>query len=384
MAPPGGATAALTLESPVSRLPRIGSVESQRLQKLGILTVRDLLLHLPSDWVPYGGLQPVRGLKPGDRARVNGTLVSVGARVSPRQGKRFAEARLEDDDGGVLRLLWFNQPFMAKYLKKGQRLVVAGVVRISRYGSGYEMHNPKHEVLEGANGSAPERIGEMLPTYPLTKGLSSLKVQAWVADALPLAHDLPDAIPAEICARHQLLPIADAVLRGHQPETRGDWERARARLAWQELFELQIGFMLLRRQLAVERATPVPFHQEVGDRFKDGIGFELTHAQREAARTIFKDMAQDIPMNRLLNGDVGSGKTAVAAAAVAMANAAGMQSVVMAPTGILARQHLKKFRGYLEASFPGLIVELLVSGLAAAETRRVRMSAASGHCALVV
>src|SRR5205814_6843415 len=124
--------------------------------------------------------------------------------------------------------------------------------------------------------------------------------------------------------------------------------------------------------------------QEVIDAFRSGLGFELTRAQRRAIWDAFKDMAQTVPMNRLLNGDVGSGKTAVAAAAAAMAHASGMQSVVMAPTEILARQHLHRFRAYLEDSFPGLTVELLVGSQSAPERRRVRAAAASGHSALVV
>src|SRR5205807_1648602 len=127
-----------------------------------------------------------------------------------------------------------------------------------------------------------------------------------------------------------------------------------------------------------------PYRQPVIDTFKGGLGFELTLAQRRSMWEAFQDMARPTPMNRLLNGDVGSGKTAVAAAAAAMAHSAGYQSVVMAPTEILARQHLHKLRSYLEASFPGLTVELLVSGLPAAERRRVRTAAASGHCALLV
>jgi ATP-dependent DNA helicase RecG len=155
-------------------------------------------------------------------------------------------------------------------------------------------------------------------------------------------------------------------------------------MAFAELFELQAAFALMRAGIAAEPAVPVPYRQEVIDAFKAGLGFELTTAQRRSTWEAFQDMEKPMPMNRLLNGDVGSGKTAVAAACVAMAHAAGLQSVVMAPTEILARQHLHKFRTYLEATFPGLTVELLVSGQSAAERRRVRSAAASGHCALLV
>jgi len=155
-------------------------------------------------------------------------------------------------------------------------------------------------------------------------------------------------------------------------------------MAFAELFELQAAFALMHARIAAEPATPIPYRQEVIDTFKAGVGFELTRAQRRSAWEAYQDMAKTVPMNRLLNGDVGSGKTAVAAACVAMAHAAGLQSVVMAPTEILARQHLVRFRAYLEESFPGLIVELLVSSQTAAERRRVKTAAASGHCALLV
>ncbi len=244
------------------------------------------------------------------------------------------------------------------------------------------MQNPHHEVIGEAGG--PERIGGLMPKYHLTEGLTSRKVAGWVETVLPLAGGLEDVIPPAVRSRHRLLPVAEAVRRGHKPETENDSTEARRRMVFAELLELQAAFLLSRRRLAVESATPIPYRQEGIDAYKAGLGFDLTRAQRRSTWEIYKDMGRETPMNRLLNGDVGSGKTAVAAAAVAMAHAAGLQSVVMAPTEILARQHLAKFRGYLEQSFPGLMVELLVSGLPAAERRRVRTAAASGHSALLV
>jgi ATP-dependent DNA helicase RecG len=207
---------------------------------------------------------------------------------------------------------------------------------------------------------------------------------SWVEEALPLAGDIEDTIPPAARERHRLLPVGEAVRRGHRPAKESDWHEAKRRMAFAELLELQAAFLLARRQIAIEKATPVPYRQDVIDTFKAGLPFELTRAQRKAIWDVYRDLERDTPMNRLLNGDVGSGKTAVAAAAAAMAHAAGLQTVVMAPTEILARQHLTKFRAHLEASFPGLMVELLVSGLSAAERRRVRAAAASGHCALLV
>jgi ATP-dependent DNA helicase RecG len=205
-----------------------------------------------------------------------------------------------------------------------------------------------------------------------------------VEAVLPLADQLEEVIPVETRFRHHLLPVAAAVRRAHRPESEAEWKGARKRMAFAELLELQAAFLLARARIAVERATAIPYRQDVIDTFKAGLGFELTRAQRRATWEVYQELDKEIPMNRLLNGDVGSGKTAVAAAAAAMVHAAGMQTVVMAPTEILARQHLEKFRAYLEPSFPGLTVELLASGLSAPERRRVRTAAASGHCSVLV
>ena len=223
-----------------------------------------------------------------------------------------------------------------------------------------------------------------MPKYHLVAGLSSRKIAAWVESALPLADRLEEVLPEDVRERNRLLPVAEAVRRGHRPESDADFREARRRMAFADLFELQAAFAMMRARIAAEPAVPIPYRQEVIDVFKAGLGFELTKAQRRSTWEAFQDMSRAEPMNRLLNGDVGSGKTAVAAACVAMAQSAGLQSVVMAPTEILARQHLHRFRAYLETSFPGLTVELLVSSQTAAERRRVRTAAASGHCALVV
>ena len=296
---------------------------------------------------------------------------------------KLTEAIVRDDGGEGIRVVWFNQPFVAKQLHKGDRVAIAGMVK-SGYGGMLEMSNPHHERLPDNEDAEPSRVGGLMPRYHLVDGLSSKKMAGWVESALPLADHLEDILPPDVRERHNLLPVADAVRLGHRPESPDDFREATRRMAFAELFELQAAFAMMRARAQAEPAMPIPYSQDVGDAFKAGLGFQLTDAQRRATRDAFWDMQKTVPMNRLLNGDVGSGKTAVAAACVAMAHAAGLQSVVMAPTEILARQHLHRFRAYLEASFPGLTVELLVSSQGVAERRRVRTAAASGHCALVV
>jgi ATP-dependent DNA helicase RecG len=368
----------------VSALPKVKPADVKRLSKLGIDTIRDLLLTLPFDWEAYGEPVGVASLSAGVQATVVGTIISIAPKITRFKKMKLTEATVRDDSGAGLKVVWFNQPFIAKQLHRGDRIAVAGTVKEARYGAMFEMQNPHHERLEDAEDYVPSRIRGLMPKYHLVAGLSSRKIAAWIDSALPLAGQLEDLLPARVRDRHRLLPVADAVRFGHHPDTQDQWREARRRMAFAELFELQTAFALMRASIAAEPATPIPYRQEVIDAFKAGVGFELTRAQRRSVWECFQDMAKIAPMNRLLNGDVGSGKTAVAAACVAMAHAAGRQSVVMAPTEILARQHLHRFRAYLEESFPGLTVELLVSGQPAAERRRVRTAAASGHCALVV
>ena len=369
------------LDTSVEKLPRASAADVASLRKLGIETFRDLLLNLPHGWQSYADSPAIGSLRPEGKATIVGTLVSIAARRSPRQRLSLTEAKLKDDTGGSISVVWFNQPFRAREFKPGDRIAVAGTVKASRYG-GVQMQNPHVERV--GNGDGPRWVGDLMPLYHLTGKLTSRKIATWVEAALPLAAGLADVVPDAVQRRQGLPSLAETVRWGHKPADQSEWARARDRLAWSELFQLQVAFFVARRQIQSEPAQPLPYRQDVIDAFKTGLGFELTNAQRRATWDVFKDIASEVPMNRLLNGDVGSGKTAVAAAAVAMTHAAGLQSLVMAPTEILARQHLGKFRAYLEQSFPELRVDLLVSGLPAAERRRVITSVASGHTALLV
>src|SRR5579859_3236932 len=372
-----------SLDRRVSTLPEIKDATERRLNKLGINTIRDLLLTLPFGWETYGGPVPIDSLVEDRQATVVGNVETIGVKVSKHKKIKLTEAMVRDESGRALTVAWFNQPFVVKHLHPGDRVALAGLVR-EGFRTDFQMQNPHYELLDSQADAGPSRVGGLMPKYHLVDGLSSKRIAGWVESVLPLADQLEDVLPPEVRENHRLLPIAEAVRRGHKPENEADFREASRRMAFTQLFELQTAFAMLRANIAAEPATPIPYRQEVIDAFKAGLGFELTRAQRKATWDAFQDMQKAAPMNRLLNGDVGSGKTAVAAACVAMAHAAGMQSVVMAPTEILARQHLHKFRSYLEESFPDLKVELLVSGQSAAERRRVRTAAASGHCALVV
>src|SRR5256885_10666824 len=374
--------AARSLSSPVASLSKAKPADAKRLSKLGIETIRDLLLTLPFDWEIYGAPKRIADLGDGESATVVGRISASAAQIACRRRVRLPRATLRGDHGDVMRGVWFSQPYLASRLPAGARVALAGHVKSGP--RGLEMRNPHYEPLQSEGDAGPSRIGGLMAKYHLVAGITSKRMAEFVAEALPLASELEEVLPAETRLRMGLVGVLDAVRFGHQPKTQADWQVARKRMAFAELFELQTAFALMRANLALEPATPIPYRQEVIDAFKAGVGFELTNAQRRSTWEAFQDMQRPSPMNRLLNGDVGSGKTAVAAACVAMAHAAGLQSVVMAPTDVLARHHLRRFRAYLEESFPGLVVELLVSSQSAPERRRVRPSAASGHCPLVV
>ena len=368
------------LNAPVGNVRDVGPKNTKLLEKLGVRTVRDLLLTLPYAWETYAE-SPISELVPGTQASIVGTILSIKLVTTSRRRMRLVEATVADDSGAQMRVAWFHSEFIVRQLHAGDRVALAGVVDKNRFRGHPGMINPRHERLERAG---PQKVGGLTPKYHIVEGLTSRKIAGWVEQVLPLADQLEDLLPEEVRARNHLLDIVEAVRRGHRPENDADFLAARKRMTFAGLFELQAAFAIMRASIAAEPATPIPFRQDVGDAFKAGLGFELTEAQRRATRDAFKDMQRSVPMNRLLNGDVGSGKTAVAAGCAAMAHAAGLQTVVMAPTEILARQHLRKFRTYLEETFPELEVELLVSSLSAPERRRVRTAAASGHCALVV
>ena len=368
-----------TLQSPVTELPKIRPVEVAALKRLGIETVGDLLLNIPYGWESYGQPVLLRNAIDNHQVTVVGTLASVVRKQSRYKRMPLIEGSLKDDAGGTLKITWFKQPWIARDFHAGDRVAVAGKLRANY---GYQMINPHLEKLEATGG--PSRVGGEMPRYHLSGGITAKKIAFLVEHGLSLADDLPDVVPPGVRERHQLLGIGDAVRLGHRPNQPQDWDRAVSSMQFAELLVLQLALLVSGRRMATEPAQPVPYRQEVIDVFKKGLDFELTRAQRRATWDIYKDIQGEVPMNRLLNGDVGSGKTVVAAAAVAMTHAAGLQSVVMAPTEILARQHLHKFRSYLEESLPGLTVELLVSGLPAAERRRVVTAVASGHTALLV
>src|SRR5919108_2355442 len=247
-----------SLDASVEVLPEVGSQRAKLLAKLGIHTVRDLLLTLPFGWETYVPA-PISALVPGAPATVVGTIVSIHPVTTQRRRMRLVEATVADDSGAQMRVVWFHSPFILKQLHEGDRVAFAGMVERSRYRGRPGMVNPQHERLDAAE---PRKVGGMTPKYHLVEGLSSRKIAGWVEAVLPLADQLEDPLPADVRENHRLLGIADAVRKGHKPETEADFVEAARRMAFAELFELQAAFALMRANMVAEPAMPVPYRQE--------------------------------------------------------------------------------------------------------------------------
>src|SRR5438093_178860 len=209
------------LDASVEQLPNVGPLNAKRLAKLGIKTVRDLLLTLPFGFETYGGPTEIATLEPGTQATVVGIVTSVTAKITRNRRMRLTGAVLGDGSGGKLRIAWFNQMYLAKQLHKGDRIAVAGTVKRG-YAGLLEMQNPHHEKLAADEEVQPSRVGGLMPKYHLVDGLTSRRIASWVSSALPLADHIEDLLPEEVRAPHHLLGVVEAVQRGHRPEGDAD------------------------------------------------------------------------------------------------------------------------------------------------------------------
>jgi ATP-dependent DNA helicase RecG len=392
------------LRSPLRYLRGVGPKRAADLQRAGLATVEDLLHRFPIRYEDRGHLQPIAALGPGRTASVAGEIASAGLRGTRRPGFKIFEALVRDRTGAV-RAVWLNQPFLRDVLKPHDQVVLFGPVEM-RGDGGLQLTNPQYEILPAASaeplvpGAAPEpepdegatvHTGRIVPVYERAGSLTPKMQRQIVFDVL---HRLPAALddPLPVGVRERLgLPGRRAALQeAHFPPDDRDIELlnrfrtpAQVRLIFEEFFLFQLGLLLRRRAAGAERKVRVPC---VDDRIREAarrvLPFRLTGDQRRALKEIVDDMQRPQPMNRLLQGDVGSGKTIVAllAALVAMEN--GLQVAFMAPTEILAEQHAGTIARLLQAS--RFRVVLLTGSMPAARRRRVWQELGAGAAQLVV
>jgi len=377
------------LAAPVQYAKGVGPRRAEQLHALGVETVEDLLLHLPLRYEDRSRLARVGELQPGQRASVSGTIAVAGLRRARRM--TLYEIRLEDETGR-LKALWFNQPFLRQVLERGRRVVLFGTVeRDAHGGRTLMMSSPQYELLGPEDEAPGVHTGRIVPVYeklgPLS-GKALRRTLALLVDSLPA--ELPEILPAEIRERLGLLPRAEAFRAVHRPPADaelGALDAARGpghlRLILEELFLFQLGLALRRRALRDGRKG-IAFRVGEGSReaVKRILPFHLTGAQKRVLREIADDMRSPHSMNRLLQGDVGSGKTVVALLAMVIALDNGYQAAFMAPTEILAEQHFLTLQRLL-ARWPARLV-LLSSSVKGRARAAVLAEIASGEARIVV
>ncbi len=369
------------LDSPVQYLKGVGPKRAETLSRLGIGFGRDLLLHAPRRYEDASTVTPIGRVRVGEDATVVGEVTSKGV-LPTRAGLRIFQAVLRDASGEYLECSWPGQPFLDRTISKGDLLLVRGPVRFFR---GRQLQ-PREFVVLGRADDPGAAEGKVLPIYPATEGLSQRLLRRILdenLDALLAAAADEEIFSAADLERAGVPPFAEALAFVHRPTSLAEAELGRRRLAYEEIFFLQLLQARVRLH-ATEAREGIRFRRTdalIGPLYRR-LPFELTGAQTEAVREIFEEMASGRRMNRLLQGDVGSGKTVVALFAMLLAAESGYQSALMAPTEVLAEQHARTVRSLLAEDDAG--VALLTGRLGAAERRRALEAIRSGSAKLVI
>ncbi|MFP6906843.1 MAG: ATP-dependent DNA helicase RecG [Verrucomicrobiota bacterium] len=366
------------LLTPIRFLKGVGDSRAQVLNRLGIESVGDLLMHIPRRYEDRSVSTPLNEVEGREQVSVRGHVLSCGW-MEPKTGKGFFEAMLSDSHG-VASCRWFNAPYLEDRITKGMELIAHG--KVIRHRGRSVILQPEWEVAGKQSGTAhQERI---VPIYPLTESLpqKTLRMMLWNA-VEQFENALVEILPDELMERLHLPGIREAVRAVHFPETLEAAAAAHDRLVYNEFLSIQL--VLVYRKTRAEAVTKGHVHAGSGAmraKFLDGLDFELTGAQKRVIREIETDMRSSAPMHRLLQGDVGSGKTVVAACALFDAIDGGAQTAIMAPTEVLARQHFRIFGRFLTRM--GVNSALLVGDLPTAERRNVLSGLKSGRIKLAV
>jgi len=386
----------LDLASPLSALPGIGAARARTLATAGLTTVRDLLFYLPFRYEDRSNVRTIASMvTPGETVTVHGRLVDLKERRTWARRMRIVEG-VVDDGTSALSVVWFNQPYLARSLHPGAQVWLHGPLRQGRAGLGLQLVSPEWEE-DDAEDAQPIHLGRIVPIYRRLKGWNGRRLRTLIAHSLtaiggagdPLAHWLP--------ADLALAPLAQALCELHSPEAAapgsaalfGLLERlagrqtgAHRRLAYEEMLGLAVALEIERGRRRRQRAVAVTVTDAVRERARTMLPFTLTGAQRRALGEIVADLCRPFPMARLLQGDVGSGKTIVATLAALVVLESHAQVALLAPTELLAQQHRQTLAEWLRPV--GHVPELLLGSLGAAEKRRVRQRLASGEPCLVV
>src|SRR5882762_1579540 len=376
---------ATSLDLPVTRIPGIGSESAKLLERMNIHSIGDLLWHLPSRFDDFSKFVPLRRLVP----NASQTAVATLGRISQRRtatGKLMTEAELAEEDGTPtdVRATWFGRAFVKETHREGERVRISGKVRF--FGRTLQFSQP---TLERADAEAVH-TGRLVPIYPLTEGIKPGQMRRWLHTAIEggprrtgLVSEVPEPLPPSVRERHHLPDIASALRQVHFPDDVELLFKARRRLAFDELLILQLALGQRRaRWKAQASALPLSVPDADLSRWIAELPFALTGAQQRVFEHIRSDLGSRIPMSRLLEGDVGSGKTVVAALAARIAAASGAQTALMAPTELLAEQHARSLESLFQNGGPRHA--LLTSSVTGERRREILAGLADGSVDVAV
>jgi ATP-dependent DNA helicase RecG len=369
----------------------VGPNRAQMLQRLGIATIGDALALLPRRYEDRTNLKLIRNLEVGRQETFEGMILVSGSNRTGR-GRRLYEI-IVGDATGTLRCLWFqfHETYMRQRYRTGQRVIVTGEVRINPYsGQRKEVHHPDLEIID-ADEREPLHVGRIVPVYPATEGLHQKTLRTVIRRIVDdFADQAPDCLPPALRERLQLLRAPQALREVHFPSATADLEalnhwssEAHRRLVFEEFFLLELGLALRQRETTIEeRAVAYRSTGVLAERLRAQLPFKLTTAQERVLAEIGENLRRPHPMNRLLQGDVGSGKTIVALLAMLLAIESGFQTAIMAPTEILAEQHYRTMQELVQRL--GVRVVLLTSGIKGRRRRELLETIATGDVDLIV
>lgn len=361
----------MQLQDPITALRGVGPKKAEALAKLNIETLEDLIRTLPREYQDRRTVTPVAQLAAGQTATVVARVEKV-SRNYYRAGRKQMLRVLVSDDTGTLSILFFNAGYMMRAFRTGELYAFYGSV--SRMKTGLCMAHPQFSPAE-------ERETGILPVYPLTKGITQRDMRAWQRLVSPLYEQLEEYLPEEIVARNRLMDPGSAMANMHFPDSRQRYLEAKYRMIFDELFVLQTGILAARSRSTEEKGAA--FDREADEKeYIEGLGFPLTGAQQRVLGEVMEDLVSDRMMNRLVQGDVGSGKTAVAEVAMFKAVRSGWQAALMAPTEILARQHYEGIRPAFARY--GIEAGFLSGSMGAAEKRETLRRLADGEIRIII
>ncbi|MBN2386871.1 MAG: ATP-dependent DNA helicase RecG [Anaerolineales bacterium] len=380
---PGAGTSKrpIALNASLTVLAGVGPRNAAMLARLGLETLGDMLYYFPRRYDDYSQLKPIRDLFYGQQVTVIGTVVTAEARQMRGRARSIFEAVINDGTGG-LRLTWFNQPWLVNRIKAGEAISVSG--KIDQYLGRLVMTNPDWEPVEVDN----LHTNRIVPIYPLTQNVTQKWLRKLIHQVVTYwAPKLTDHLPDTLLDAAELSDLGMALLQAHFPDSQEELQAARRRLAFDEIFFLQMGVLSQKRDWQSVEGRVFEVDTDWLEKRLSALPYALTNAQQRAVEAIRTDLKAGRPMNRLLQGDVGSGKTVVAAVAAAMVTAAGAQVAIMAPTSILAEQHFHTFRDLLAEEGGALSTEqirLLVGDTPEKEKEEIRSGLAEGSIKIVI